>query len=158
MLIEKLGVNFERNDKLAPVAARILAYLILSGKKGTTFEQLVTNLCASKSTISTNLKNLQSLKRVNYFTKHGDRKKYFIVNPDSVIQMIDEMIDNFEQQKELHLEILTYKKEINSEINIEEEITFDLEFHTDYLKFIEQASASLTHLRQNIIQKINNQN
>jgi DNA-binding transcriptional regulator GbsR (MarR family) len=158
LLIEKLGVHLEINDKLAPVAARILAYLILSGKKGTTFEQLVTNLCASKSTISAHLTNLQSLKRVSYITKLGDRKKYFIVNPDSVVQMIDEMISKWEEQKDLHLEILNYKKEANAHIIDDTKITFDLEFHNDYLKFIDLASTSLIHLRQNMIQKINNQN
>ncbi len=158
MLIEKLGVHLEMEDKLAPVAARIVAHLVLSGSKGTTFEQLVTNLCASKSTISTHLTNLQSLKRVSYITKVGDRKKYFIANPDRVVQMIDEMIENWEQQKELHMEILDYKKIINSNSSDDNEIIFDLEFHTDYLKFIDQASTSLIHLRKNMIQKLNNHN
>ena len=41
---------------------------------------MVTILCASKSTISTHLNHLQDLNKIEYFTKTGDRKKYFIIN------------------------------------------------------------------------------
>ena len=58
-LVEKLGVFIEQKDSLAPVAARILSYIILTGKVGTTFEDLVTQLCASKSTISTEFLGLE---------------------------------------------------------------------------------------------------
>ena len=61
-------------------AIPILSYIILTGKAGTTFEDLVTNLGASKSTISTHLNHLQDLKKIEYFTKTGDRKKYFVMN------------------------------------------------------------------------------
>ncbi|GAL00549.1 hypothetical protein JCM19314_2157 [Nonlabens ulvanivorans] len=76
-LVEKLGVHLENREQLAPVAARILSYIILTGKKGSTFEDLVTILCASKSTISTHLNHLQDLNKIQYFTKVGDRKKVF---------------------------------------------------------------------------------
>ncbi len=46
-LIEELGVHLEK-DNLAPLAARILATLILSGKIGVTFDELVCNLKAGK--------------------------------------------------------------------------------------------------------------
>jgi len=75
-LIEKLGVHIESKDQLAPLAARILSTLILTGKKGATFESLVCELNASKSTISTHLTTLQAANRITYHTKCGDRKKY----------------------------------------------------------------------------------
>ena len=68
-LVEKLGVHLENREQLAPVASRILAYIILTGKKGATFEDMVTILRASKSTISTHLNHLQDLKKIVYFTK-----------------------------------------------------------------------------------------
>ena len=70
-LVEKLGVHIENKEKLAPVAARIISYIILTGKTGTTFEEMVTILCASKSTISTHLNHLQDLNKIEYFTKTG---------------------------------------------------------------------------------------
>ena len=84
-LIEKLGVHIESRDQLAPLAARILATLILTGKRGVTFDSLVSVLSASKSTISTHLTTLQAANRVTYHTRCGDRKKYFTLVPDAII-------------------------------------------------------------------------
>ena len=49
LLIERLGVHIEKKDNIPPLAARIVSTLILTGKKGCTFEELVTNLQASKT-------------------------------------------------------------------------------------------------------------
>ena len=152
-LIEKLGVHFENSFQLAPVAARILSHVILNGKAGATFEDLVTNLCASKSTISTHLNHLQDLKKIEYFTKPGDRKKYFIVNEDSIIQGIDEMMASWASQKELHIEIKNYKQSRN-DLEISDESTkFDLDFHDNYIKFIDEATKSISELKAKIIEK-----
>ncbi|MDX1318005.1 MAG: transcriptional regulator, partial [Xanthomarina gelatinilytica] len=126
-LVEKLGVHLEKKDHLAPVAARILSYVILTGKLGTTFEDLVNDLCASKSTISTHLSHLQDLKKISYFTKTGDRKKYYIINRDTMLQGISNMVEEWKNEKELHLEIKAYKEETNK--TLEEENKFELGFH-----------------------------
>ena len=152
-LVEKLGVHLENRENLAPVAARILAYVILTGKKGVTFEEMVTILCASKSTISTHLNHLQDLNKIEYFTKTGDRKKYFVINKDSVVQHIDNLISEWQEVRELHLEIKEYKKSINEHTIEKKEEKFDLNFHNDYIKFIDGATASIEELRIKIIEK-----
>ena len=119
-LVEKLGIHFEKKDNLAPVAARIWGYVILTGKSGTTFEDLVSNLCASKSTISTHLNHLQDLKKLSYFTKTGDRKKYFVMNQDTMIQDIARMVDEWKEQKALHVEVMDYKKAKNESLRDDE--------------------------------------
>ncbi len=149
-LVEKLGVHLENREQLAPVAARILSYVILTGKKGATFEDMVTVLCASKSTISTHLNHLQDLNKIVYFTKTGDRKKYFIINKDMVVQHIDNMITHWRQEREIHLEIKDYKLVQNNDKIENEEEKFDLNFHDDYIKFIDAASASINELRKKI--------
>lgn len=146
-LVEKLGVHLENREQLAPVAARILAYIILTGKKGTTFEDMVTILCASKSTISTHLNHLQDLKKIVYFTKTGDRKKYFIINKDMIVQHIDNMINEWQEVRELHLEIKSYKEAFNAQKIDNEKEKFDLNFHNDYIKFLDEASASIEQLK-----------
>lgn len=151
-LVEKLGVLIETKDKLAPVEARILSYIILTGKAGTTFEDLVTKLCASKSTISTHLNHLQDLKKIIYFTKAGDRKKYFIINQDMITQGIDEMIDSWANQKQLHIEIKQYKEQANTIIP-DETSKFDLEFHDNYIQFLNEATKSILELRTKITDK-----
>lgn len=151
-LVEKLGVFIETKDQLAPVAARILSYIILTGKVGTTFEDLVSKLCASKSTISTHLNHLHDLKKIVYFTKVGDRKKYFVINQDAIIQGIDDMIETWHNQKELHIEIRDYKEKSNAN-NPDEDSKFDLEFHDDYILFLDEATKSISNLRTKIVEK-----
>ncbi len=148
-LVEKLGISIETKDQLAPVEARILSYLILTGKVGATFEDLVTKLCASKSTISTHLKHLQDLKKIEYFTKIGDRKKYFVMNHDTILQSIDNMIDTWSVQKELHIEIKEYKEKENT-LNTDEATKFDLTFHDNYIQFLNEATKSILELRTKI--------
>ncbi len=148
-LVEKLGISIETKDQLAPVEARILSYLILTGKVGATFEDLVTKLCASKSTISTHLKHLQDLKKIEYFTKIGDRKKYFVMNHDTILQSIDNMIDTWSVQKELHIEIKEYKEKENA-LNADETTKFDLTFHDNYIQFLNEATKSILELRTKI--------
>ncbi|MBU3820479.1 transcriptional regulator [Flavobacteriaceae bacterium XHP0103] len=153
-LVEKLGVFLETKEQLAPVAARILSYIILTGKKGTTFEDLVTILCASKSTISTHLNHLQDLNKIVYFTKVGDRKKYFMMNPDNIIQSIDNMINTWSVQKELHIEIKEYKEQVNSKTT-DESSKFDLGFHDNYIQFLNEATNSILELKTKILSTIN---
>nr|WP_042289656.1 transcriptional regulator [Nonlabens ulvanivorans] len=149
-LVEKLGVHLENREQLAPVAARILSYIILTGKKGSTFEDLVTILCASKSTISTHLNHLQDLNKIQYFTKVGDRKKYFIIKKDIIIQHMDKMVSHWDDERAIHAEIKDYKEVINNSKIENEEEKFDLNFHTDYIKYIDDATASILELKRKI--------
>ena len=154
-LVEKLGVLLENKEQLAPVAARIKSYIILKGKSGTTFEDLVSDLCASKSTISTHLNHLQDLKKIVYFTKPGDRKKYFTINKDSICLGIDALVESWSSEKELHLEIKKYKESINNSGTIEEDEKFELDFHDDYIQFIDEVTKSVLKLRSKITEKNN---
>lgn len=149
-LVEKLGIHIESNNGYAPLASRILAYIILTGKGGTTFEDLVLKLCASKSTISTHLNHLQDLKTITYFTKPGDRKKYFVVKRDRIIQNIDELIASWLEEKNLHKEVKLYKQTINDLESTEEDLKFDLSFHNNYIQFLEEATLSIKELRSKI--------
>jgi DNA-binding transcriptional regulator GbsR (MarR family) len=150
-LVEKLGIHFENRDNLAPVEARVLSFIILTGKQGTTFEDLVSNLHASKSTVSTHLNHLQDLKKVEYFTKTGDRKKYFVINNDTMLQSINQMMGQWEEQKQLHIEIMDFK--INANQSLDEDTQFNLEFHEGYIDFLDEATQSISKLRTKIIEK-----
>lgn len=155
-LIEKLGVHIEGKEQIAPLAARILATLILTGKQGITFESLVCELGASKSTISTHLTTLQAANRITYYTKSGDRKKYFTLIPDAMIQSMAEMLKNWKCERDLHSEIIEYKQEINKTLPKDSDEIFDMEFHTDYLEFLDQASASIEKLKKKLTEKHSN--
>lgn len=148
-LIEKLGVQLE-GVQLAPLAARIVATLILTGKKGITFDELVRDLCAGKSTISTHLDHLQGSNRIKYFTKSGDRKRYFIINPDLVLNLIDELVNKWETEKKIHQEILEYKKKMNEMNQVNNSPYFDLEFQKDYLTFLEESTTAVQKFKSSI--------
>ncbi|MFO7720914.1 MAG: transcriptional regulator [Gillisia sp.] len=156
-LIEKIGVNLEKLEKLAPVAARIFATLILSKKRGVTFEALVEELNASKSSISTHLESLQNLKKVSYITRPGDRKRYFIIHPNLILNIINEMVDKWDNEKSIHQDIIEYK-EIQKQNSEEDELEFDMEFNKDFLVFLEEAKTAIEKLKLNIIQKSTNKN
>ncbi len=152
-LVEKLGVHLENKEQIAPLAARIISKLILLGKKGITFEELVCDLGASKSTISSHLTNLQASQRITYFTKPGDRKKYFILSPDAMIKSMTEMLKTWELESVLHREVMAYKEEVNRSIPEDSDEKFELDFHKDYISFLEQASASIKKLREKLSEK-----
>lgn len=149
-LIEVLGVHLE-GDNLAPLAARIFATLILTGKKGITFDELVRDLCAGKSSISTHLDHLQSSNRVKYYTKSGDRKRYFIINPGLMLNIIDEMIIKWETEKRIHEKILEYKEKRNEVNRKKEEYQFDLDFQKDFLTFLDETTAAVQKFKSKII-------
>lgn len=155
-LIEKIGVHIEGKEQIAPLAARILATLILTGKQGTTFESLVCDLGASKSTISTHLTTLQAANRITYYTKSGDRKKYFRLIPDVMIKSMENMLESWKSERDLHLEIIEYKQEINKTLSKDSERYFDLEFHTEYLEYLDQASTSIKKLQKRLAEKHKN--
>ncbi|HET8753264.1 MAG TPA: transcriptional regulator [Salinimicrobium sp.] len=154
-LVESLGVQLEK-DNLAPVAARIFATLILAGQKGVTFDELVSDLNASKSTVSTHLDQLQSNNKIQYFTKPGDRKRYFIINPNLMLNVIDEMIAKWDAQKVIHEQVLEYKEkrnEFNKEID---KYQLDLDFQKDFLTFLDEATTAIRKLKTNISNRKDN--
>ena len=151
-LIEKLGVMMEQLHNMAPVAARIFASIIVTGKSGLSFDQLVCNLNASKSTVSTHLETLQSQNKIVYYTKPGDRKRYFIINPDLMVNAINEMVEKWNSERDIHLQILNYKQKYN-ELDLKEDSKFDLEFNEDYLVFLEEAITSIEKLKTKVINK-----
>lgn len=151
-LVEKLGVNFEKLNKLAPVAARIFATLILTEKKGITFDELVEELNASKSTISTHLEHLQTLNKISYITRPGDRKRYFIIHPNLITNVIEEMIERWNNEKSIHQDIIEYKEKRKQNTE-KEEPECDIEFNKNFLVFLDEATTAIQKLKLNVIEK-----
>lgn len=154
-LIEKLGVLMEKNHQIAPLGARILSTLILNGKQGVTFEQFVNELCASKSTISTHLDHLQTSKKIQYFTKPGERKRYFIINPNFIVEVINETVAAWQAEEDIQKEILDYKKKMNKRNKEKDVPPFDLDFQENLLVYLQEATTAIKKLKTQIINKNN---
>ena len=76
-LIEEVGLRLESSLNIAPLAARIYALLSVSSSEGLTFDEIREAIGSSKSSTSVNINVLQQLKHIDYYTKPGDRKRYF---------------------------------------------------------------------------------
>ena len=97
-LIEEVGLHFEKVSQMAPLAARIYAIMILSPYDGHTFDEILEMTRASKSSVSTQLNFLLQLKKVEYFTKSGDRKRYFRASKTYLINTLKEELEKINQQ------------------------------------------------------------
>lgn len=155
-LVEQLGVSLEKRENLAPIAARLMAVLVVNCERGICFDELVHELGASKSTISTHLSHLTSVGLVDYITKPGDRKRYFILTPNRILQFIDEKINMWEEDKIIHLQLINYKTRVSES---KPESPCDISFHSDFLQFLDEAIALFTRLKLKIKNKhLNNHN
>lgn len=76
-LVEEVGVYFENAYQIPPLAARIYAILMLCPKSGHSFDDLVEFTNSSKSSVSTNINLLLNAGNIEYFTKSGERKRFF---------------------------------------------------------------------------------
>lgn len=111
-LVELFGIHFENHHHLPPLGARILGTLIIDCKEGLTFEGLVEKLCASKSSISTNLNLLLKMGKITYYTIPGDRKKYFKPSPFS--ERLEGYVKMVENEKKIVDKMVAYREKTSS--------------------------------------------
>jgi len=75
-LIEKIGVFMEKSGS-APVEGRIMALLMVADDTELSFEDIYETLAISKSAASNTINVLLTMNKIDYITRHGDRKRYF---------------------------------------------------------------------------------
>nr|WP_322623276.1 hypothetical protein [uncultured Flavobacterium sp.] len=108
-LIELFGIHFENIGHLPPLGSRILSTLILdSCTRPYTFEDLVEQMGASKSSISTNLNLLLKMGKITYYTLPGDRKKYY--RPSAFSERFDNYLKMIAFEKEIMEKMLDYRR------------------------------------------------
>ncbi|WP_245188882.1 GbsR/MarR family transcriptional regulator [Maribacter dokdonensis] len=115
VLIEELGVYFETEYDLPPLAARIFANLVVTDEDGLTFDDCLEKRGASKSSISTSLNLLQQIGFINYFTKSGDRKRYFKVSEKDAFfsNKLKQSLKKLETECKMIDKVAEYNKEHN---------------------------------------------
>lgn len=114
-LIEELGIMLEERTALSPLAARIYATLILSSKEGLSFEEIISITQASKSSVSSNLNVLVQLHYIEYYTKSGDRKRYFRTSRFYVLNTMEQHRHLIEKELEIVQKINSFNKAHNPE-------------------------------------------
>src|SRR3546814_17586925 len=88
-LLEDFGRFMEADSKVPPLAARMLAHLIIDNHKAITYEVMVDLLKPSKSAVFTNLIILLHKGRIIYYNLPGDPKKYHNVDTNHSIDHRD---------------------------------------------------------------------
>lgn len=112
-LIEEVGLHIEGSHKLPPLASRIYALMVLSANHGYSFEELIELTRASKSSVSTNLTLLLQLDYLEFYTKSGDRKRYFRGTGNFVKSILNEHLQSVEKELKLVGKINLFNQEHN---------------------------------------------
>jgi DNA-binding transcriptional regulator GbsR (MarR family) len=112
-LIEELGIHFEAEYSLPPLAARIFGNLVVTDEDGLTFDDCQMKRGASKSSISTSLNLLLQLGMITYFTKSGDRRRYFKIADKSTffIKKLEQAIKKAANEAKTIQKVADYDKE-----------------------------------------------
>lgn len=131
-LIEEIGLRLEARLHIAPLAARIYALLTLSSYEGLTFEEVREIIGSSKSSTSVNLNVLIQLKHIEYYTKPGDRKRYFRVAKYFQLTTLEVYHESLENEIKLVEKINNYNKKHFPEKFKDEKSLGDIT--KDYLK------------------------
>ncbi|WP_421919450.1 GbsR/MarR family transcriptional regulator [Marinifilum sp.] len=155
-IVEKYGLFMEKNEDFPPIAARIFSTLLFTSKKGNTFEELVNFLDASKSTISTNLQKLKSMEIVDYYTKPGERKKYFRLSPVGFLAFIDRNLKKLKDERDIIEEVIAFKSSANKVIK-EASQQFVVHDEHPYLDYLNNSISDMETLKKRIIAKCMNQ-
>lgn len=115
-LLEKATVIHERLG-YTPAASQILSLLLISDKVELTFDQIRNTLNLSKSATSNALNVLIQIKRIEYITKMGDRKRYFRSLIISWKAKLREVNDSIFELNSLFKEILSVRSKSTLDFN-----------------------------------------
>lgn len=114
--IEETGRVFEKFG-LTPMQGRIMAYFANSDKPEATFNELVNFFLASKSSISTSLNYLLSVRMINYKTYAAERKKYFFITENFFRIYFQQVLDNVQELKELCYKAVSMRSAEHPEVS-----------------------------------------
>lgn len=113
-LFEEMTAHFVEHLKLPPLGARIYAYMLFDFKReGVSFDELVENLQASKSSVSNTLNMLVQQKHVTIFNKLQDRKRYYRMNLENTEQRYQNVVNYLSVELEIISKLQIHKASLN---------------------------------------------
>lgn len=150
-LIEDIGIRMEERLHISPLASRIYALLTLSASDGLTFEEIRETIEASKSSTSVNVNVLTQLGYITFYTKPGDRKRYFKVAKYYQLESLELYNQSLTREIELVGKINEYNKAQHPEkFALEESVGIITQ---DYLRktqsLVQETIQSLSQFRKN---------
>ncbi|WP_194852293.1 GbsR/MarR family transcriptional regulator [Nonlabens antarcticus] len=153
-LVEEIGVGIEERLKLSPLASRIYALLILSSYDGITFDEIKEAIQASKSSTSVNINVLHQLDYISFYTKPGDRKRYFRLAKYSQIQSLEMYVQDIDKEMSMIKRINAYNKKYHKEkFNNEESVgKIFQQYLIDKQKLVEATVLKMKRFRESELQ------
>ncbi len=146
-LIEKIGLEIEERMTLSPLASRIYGLLILSPYDGLTFDEIRDVIQASKSSTSVNINVLVQLDYIKFYTKPGDRKRYFQLSKYSALASLENYQNDVNQEIEIIMSINNFNKLYHPDKYNDEKILGDI--YEEYLEEKKQLIATtINKMRQ----------
>ncbi len=112
-LIEELGNHLARHGG-QQLCGRIVGLLSFSDAEEFTFDEIVSQLKVSKSSVSVAINTLLMTNKVEYFTRPGDRKRYFRIKTRPMGEAIEEMMNEINKLYDLQRKALTLKPDTES--------------------------------------------
>ena len=107
-LLETLaGVN--EKFGLQPAMAKVLALLTVSDETELTFDQIQESLSLSKGATSQAINGLLLLKKIEYKTRIGARKRYFFNRVISWQDLFTETLQRYAELQEVHQQVLNQR-------------------------------------------------
>ncbi|SCY19946.1 Winged helix DNA-binding domain-containing protein [Nonlabens sp. Hel1_33_55] len=115
LLVEEIGIHLESTHQLPPLACRIYAIMIVSSDDGFSFEELKEILQCSKSSLSASVNLLSQLNYIEYYTKPGERKRYFRGTGSYLSNMLEENLQKVDIELKMVSRILEFNRMHNPE-------------------------------------------
>ncbi|TXD53901.1 MULTISPECIES: GbsR/MarR family transcriptional regulator [unclassified Polaribacter] len=146
-LIEEVGALLQERANLSALAARIYATLILSSNEGLSFDDIINQMQASKSSVSSNLNVLLQLHYVEYYTKPGNRKRYFRTSEFYIKNTMEQQIYLIEKELSVVSKINNFNQNHNPE-KFKNEKSLGLLFHEHLEDLKNKINGKLEEIKQ----------
>lgn len=139
-LFEELTAHYKEIYKLPPLASKVFSYFLVdSGHKEYSFDDLVEKFKVSKSSMSNTLHLLTQYDFISQVNKIGDRKTYYKITPQHLCIRLKRIKKNLEQEKFLTEKLINFHTKQNENIN-----TLSLKKVNIYTNHLESSIKGLT--------------
>lgn len=101
----------EQDHQLSPLGAKIYALLITADQKSYTFDEMVALTNSSKSSVSTQLKELLDRNKIVFENKDDSRKRFFKTNQHYVNDMLQSEYQDASKHTDILSQLIHYKKD-----------------------------------------------
>ena len=128
-----MNVYLEKNG-MQPVAAKVLALLMVVDEPELTFDEIQESLQISKSATSNGINYLLDTQRIDYVSKVGERKRYFKTRITNWKESYLESLERIKQLNQIFKAILEDSHKIPQQEEKLREIVSFIDFMSDEIR------------------------